>query len=128
MGGSVIAPFVNLVITTPINFLVNKYWSFNESSKKNDLRYFLLFLNAILILAFVFRTYFTIHTTDEVFNIEQAFRTVQGNVYLVENWEFYQTGDSFLYPFLKIFYMITGSTEYQNYISHNPGIVHSGRL
>ena len=93
------------------SFFVDRNAAINESSKKNNLRYFLLFMNAILILAFVFRTYFTIHTTDEVFNIEQAFRTVQGNAYLVENWEFYQTGDSFLYPFLKIFYMITGSTE-----------------
>jgi hypothetical protein len=48
---------------------------------------------------------------DEVFNIGQALRSLQGNTFLVENWDYFQTGDSFLIPFIFVFCKITGSTE-----------------
>lgn len=36
-----IAPFLNLAVTTPLNFIINKFWSFKKSSDKrgvNDAR------------------------------------------------------------------------------------------
>ena len=79
---------------------------------KKDLILKLFFgLNIIFAALIIFRSAFGIVITDEPFNIGEAFRTVQGNKFLVENWDFFQTGDSFMYPFLKLFYMITGSTK-----------------
>ena len=71
----------------------------------------LIIVNSLLVALLVFRSFLTINTIDEVFNIEEAFRTIQGNKFLVENWDYYQTGDIFIYPFLKAFYLVTGSTE-----------------
>lgn len=71
----------------------------------------ILIFNAVLVVLAVFRAILCITVTDEVFNLGQSFRTIQGNVFLVENWDYFQTGDSFLTPFLYVFYKITGSTE-----------------
>ena len=71
----------------------------------------ILIVNAVLILLVIFRAFLCISVMDEVFNIGQALRTIQGNRFLVENWDYFQTGDSFLTPFLFVFYKITGSTE-----------------
>lgn len=71
----------------------------------------ILIINAVLILLVLFRAFLCISVMDEVFNIGQGLRTIQGNTFLVENWDYFQTGDSFLTPFLFVFYKITGSTE-----------------
>ena len=71
----------------------------------------ILILNGVLAVLVIIRAFLCIHVTDEVFNIGQAFRTIQGNVFLVENWDYFQTGDFFLTPFLYVFYKITGSAE-----------------
>ncbi len=71
----------------------------------------ILIFNAVLIVLVILRTFFCITITDEVFNIGQALRTIRGNTFLVENWDYFQTGDSFLIPFIYIFCKITGSTE-----------------
>ena len=71
----------------------------------------ILIINAVLILLVILRTFFCIIITDEVFNIGQALRTIRGNTFLVENWDYFQTGDSFLIPFIYVFCKITGSTE-----------------
>lgn len=71
----------------------------------------ILIFNAVLVVLAIFRAILCITVTDEVFNLGQSFRTIQGNVFLVENWDYFQTGDSFLTPFLYVFYKITGSTE-----------------
>ena len=71
----------------------------------------ILIFNAVLVVLAMLRAGLCITTTDEVFNIGQSFRTIQGNLFLVENWDYFQTGDSFLTPFLYVFYRITGSTE-----------------
>ena len=71
----------------------------------------ILIFNAVLIVLVILRTFFCIIITDEVFNIGQALRTIRGNTFLVENWDYFQTGDSFLIPFIYIFCKITGSTE-----------------
>lgn len=31
-----IAPFLNMVITIPINFCINKFWAYRQKSKKNE--------------------------------------------------------------------------------------------
>lgn len=31
-----IAPLINLVITVPLNFIINKYWAFKTEKKKNE--------------------------------------------------------------------------------------------
>ena len=81
--------------------------------KQKPEKYYLpiIIINAVLILLVIFRAFLCVSIMDEPFNIGQAFRTIQGNVYLVENWDYFQTGDSFLTPFLFVFYKITGSTE-----------------
>ncbi len=71
----------------------------------------ILIINAVLVLLVVFRAFLCISVMDEVFNIGQALRTIQGNTFLVENWDYFQTGDSFLTPFLFVFLKITGSTD-----------------
>ena len=71
----------------------------------------ILIINAVLILAVIFRAFLCISVMDEVFNIGQALRSLQGNTFLVENWDYFQTGDSFLIPFIFVFTRITGSTE-----------------
>lgn len=71
----------------------------------------ILIINAVLVLAVIFRAFLCISVMDEVFNIGQALRTLQGNTFLVENWDYFQTGDSFLIPFIFVFCKITGSTE-----------------
>ena len=71
----------------------------------------ILIFNAVLVVLAIIRAGLCITITDEVFNIGQSFRTIQGNAFLVENWDYFQTGDSFLTPFLFVFYKITGSTE-----------------
>lgn len=68
-------------------------------------------VNSVLLLLVIFRIFFCVAILDEAFNVGQAFRALQGNQYLVENWDYFQTGDSFLTPFLFVFYKITGSTE-----------------
>ena len=71
----------------------------------------ILIVNAVLIILVLFRAFLCISVMDEVFNIGQALRTLQGNTFLVENWDYFQTGDSFLIPFIYVFCRITGSTE-----------------
>ena len=63
------------------------------------------------MLRFLMRPFFCIAVLDEAFNVGQANRTIQGNQFLVENWDYFQTGDSFLTPFLYIFIKVTGSSE-----------------
>lgn len=73
-----------------------------------------LFYTSLLVLAFlslISRSFFSIVTTDEVFNIGQVYRTVIGQKFMVENWDFFQVGDSLSYPFIWLFYKITKSTE-----------------
>lgn len=70
-----------------------------------------LFADIIFMILFVIRSAFAVCMLDEPFNIGESFRTVLGVSFLTENWDFFQTGDSFLYPFLKIFYSVTGSAE-----------------
>ncbi|MCR5485750.1 MAG: hypothetical protein K6F09_09175 [Clostridiales bacterium] len=48
---------------------------------------------------------------DEIFNICQPYSLVLGVKHLVENWDFYQTGDVFSAPFLWLFVKITGNTD-----------------
>ena len=71
----------------------------------------IIIINAVLIAFVILRGFLCMSIMDEVFNIGQSFRAVQGNVYLVENWDYFQTGDSFSTPFLYLFYKLTGSTE-----------------
>ena len=82
------------------------------NARNNSKRIIPIFIfNAVLVVLAIFRAILCITVTDEVFNLGQSFRTIQGNVFLVENWDYFQTGDSFLTPFLYVFYKITGSTE-----------------
>ena len=81
-----------------------------KTSQKRGLT-ILIIVNALFLLLALFRAMFCIATADEAFNIGQALRTIQGNQYLVENWDYFQTGDSFLTPFLFVYCKITGSTE-----------------
>ena len=82
------------------------------NARNNSKRIILILIfNAVLVVLAIFRAILCITVTDEVFNLGQSFRTIQGNVFLVENWDYFQTGDSFLTPFLYVFYKITGSTE-----------------
>ena len=53
----------------------------------------ILIINAVLVLAVIFRAFLCISVMDEVFNIGQALRSLQGNTFLVENWDYFQTGD-----------------------------------
>lgn len=68
-------------------------------------------LSVAAFAAMFFRAFFSIITTDEVFNIAQAYRTVLGQKFMVENWDFFQVGDSLNYPFIWLYYKITGSSE-----------------
>ena len=52
----------------------------------------ILIINAVLVLAVIFRAFLCISVMDEVFNIGQALRSLQGNTFLVENWDYFQTG------------------------------------
>lgn len=82
------------------------------SARTDWKKYLPIFIfNAVLAVLVIVRAFLCIHVTDEIFNIGQAFRTIQGNVFLVENWDYFQTGDFFLTPFLFVFYKITGSTD-----------------
>ncbi|MBR5181455.1 MAG: hypothetical protein IKW88_04325 [Clostridiales bacterium] len=81
-----------------------------ENNKNNGLTIFII-VNSFLLLLVIFRIFFCIAVLDEAFNVGEAFRALQGNQYLVENWDYFQTGDSFLTPFLFVFYKITGSTD-----------------
>lgn len=85
----------------------------DSNAIRNDKNKYLpiLIINAVLILLVLFRAFLCISVMDEVFNIGQALRTIQGNTFLVENWDYFQTGDSFLIPFIFVFRKITGSTD-----------------
>ena len=71
----------------------------------------ILIINAFFVFLTIARAFFCIAILDEAFNVGQANRTIQGNQFLVENWDYFQTGDSFLTPFLYIFIKVTGSSE-----------------
>ena len=49
-------------------------------------------VNSVLLLLVIFRIFFCVAILDEAFNVGQAFRALQGNQYLVENWDYFQTG------------------------------------
>ena len=74
-------------------------------------RIFYIVLTAVALAAMLARCFFSVITTDEVFNIGEAYRTVLGQKFMVENWDFFQVGDSLNYPFIWLFYKITGSSE-----------------
>ena len=83
-----------------------------DAIKTSKIKYLpILIINAVLVLAVIFRAFLCISVMDEVFNIGQALRSLQGNTFLVENWDYFQTGDSFLIPFIFVFCKITDSTE-----------------
>ena len=79
------------------------------SDKKHHIFY--IVLTAVALAAMLARCFFSVITTDEVFNIGEAYRTVLGQKFMVENWDFFQVGDSLNYPFIWLFYKITGSSE-----------------
>lgn len=83
--------------------------SINLNHKKESLLSASLAIAVLIIM--IFRAFLAINISDEIFNISESFRTILGNSYLIENWDLYQMGDSFIYPFLKLFYMVTGSTD-----------------
>ena len=84
-----------------------------EIQNRKHIRYVRIFMviNLFLILMTIIRSFLCISFYDEAYNVAQAYRTIQGNKYLVENWDYLQTGDIFLYPFLFVFHKITGSSE-----------------
>lgn len=63
-------------------------------------RIFYIVLTAVALAAMLARCFFSVITTDEVFNIGEAYRTVLGQKFMVENWDFFQVGDSLNYPFI----------------------------
>lgn len=67
--------------------------------------------SVLIIILLTFRAFIAINTYDEMFNLGEVYRVILGNTYLSENWDFFQMGDSFFYPFFKLFYLITGSTD-----------------
>lgn len=77
---------------------------------KTDILYFVI-LTILAIVAMCMRCFFSIITTDEVFNIGQVYRTVLGQKFMLENWDFFQVGDSLSYPFIWLYYKFTGSSE-----------------
>ncbi|HAS37818.1 MAG TPA: hypothetical protein DIW36_07955 [Ruminococcaceae bacterium] len=81
-----------------------------KASDKNH-RIFYIVLTVIALAAMLARCFFSVITTDEVFNLGEAYRTVLGQKFMVENWDFFQVGDSLNYPFIWLFYKITGSSE-----------------
>lgn len=64
-----------------------------------------------LVVAFGYRLFFGIDSTDEIFNLANSYRIARGDKLLVEIWDNYQTGDAFLAPFIWAYLKLTGSTE-----------------
>lgn len=83
----------------------------NKALRKKDSKIPFILLTLFALAALLARSLFSIDTTDEVFNIGQAYRTVIGQKFMVENWDYFQVGDSLNYPFIYLFYKLTGSTE-----------------
>lgn len=89
----------------------------NRFSKKSaeaiadhkNILYILLVVAAFIAL--LVRCFFSVVTTDEVFNIGEVYRTVLGQKFLIENWDFFQVGDSLSYPLIWIFHKINKSSE-----------------
>lgn len=80
-------------------------------TKEKIVKAIFLLAVAVEFVFFVRRLFYGIDVTDEVFNICDSFRLVSGNKLLVDIWEYYQTGDSFLAPFVWVYWKINGSTE-----------------
>lgn len=78
--------------------------------KEQKLPGYVLILGFAFIIPFIVRIFLSANFSDEPFNIGESFRTVMGVSFLTENWDFFQTGDSFIYPFVKLFYVLTGSS------------------
>lgn len=83
----------------------------NNTLQKKESSLPFVFLSLIALAAMVARSFFSIVTTDEAFNIGQAYRTVIGQKFMIENWDYFQFGDSLNYPFIYLFCKISGSTE-----------------
>lgn len=70
-----------------------------------------LILMGILYCFFIRRLFLGMDTTDEIFNITNSYRLISGNRLLVDLWDYYQTGDMFLAPFIWVFWNLTGSLD-----------------
>lgn len=73
----------------------------------------------IISFFFIRRLFMGMDVTDEMLNLSDSYRLVNGNRFIVDVWDYFQMGDSFLAPFLWIFVKLNGSTE---------GIVLASRL
>lgn len=66
---------------------------------------------AVLLVFFIRRLFFGMDIADEVLNICNSYRLMNGNHFLVDVWDYYQLGDSFLAPFVWIYVKLNGSAE-----------------
>ncbi len=83
----------------------------NKALRERDSKTPFILLTLFALAVSVVRSLFSIDITDEVFNIGQVYRTVIGQKFMVENWDYFQVGDSLNYPFVYLFHKLTGSTE-----------------
>lgn len=83
----------------------------NLTKKDIIIRSIFLLCEGVLSFFFIRRLFFGIDVSDEVFNICESYRLANGNRFLVDVWDYYQTGDIFLTPFIWIYVTINGSTE-----------------
>jgi len=108
-GGDIIAiSKIDTVVEERVIINSTNKSSFYKSLRRNKL--FLLFSICILLI-FCIRLMFTVCDSDEVFNLAQAYRITLGQKMFVEIWDMFQTGDSFMVPFVWLFTRITGGTE-----------------
>ena len=66
---------------------------------------------SILFFLFFVRLFYCAPPGDEINNIVMAWHVANGQKPWVEVWELFQAGNSFLSPFLWIFYKLQASTD-----------------
>lgn len=82
----------------------------NHSVNKWEFAFSIL-LSILLFYLFITRLFYCAPPGDEINNIIMAWHVANGQKPWVEVWELFQAGNSFLSPFLWIFYKIQGSTD-----------------
>lgn len=68
-------------------------------------------ITLLLLLLFIPRLFYSMHLSDEIFNLGIAWRNVVGQSTLIYDNTTFQTGDMFAVPYLALYYFITGSSE-----------------
>lgn len=115
-----IATFVNLCVTVPFNFILNKFWAYRRRgqnpshNKKFSVDLYMIFTGMAVLCGFIWA--FTNLGYDSEYQVAMTYRLLQGDKMILEMWEPHQTSAllpaALMWIYEGLFHTTTGVVLY----------------